>query len=264
MEKLVRNAVLNQINSFLSDCQHGFVHGRSCTTQLVQLVDKLSELLDQGIGVDTVYLDFSKAFDSVPHQRLLQKLESYGVIGSVLQWIQSFLLSRKQKVAIGAAVSTWAEVINGVPQGSVFGPVLFVCYINDMPDIVSSLIFLYADDAKVCNEIRCHKDSEKLQLNLYRLSDWSVKWLLQFHLGKCKTMHFGNSSFDTQHSMHDSNGNNHSLQTTTEEKDLGIWFDPSLKFSIHVASAVKKVNQILGLIKDLSLFLCLWFPGKIN
>ena len=115
-----RSTITHMItNGFLSDCQHGFVHGRSCTTQLVQFVDKLSELLDQGIGVDTVYLDFAKAFDSVPHHRLLQKLESYGIRGSLLQWIRSFLLSRRQKVAVGAAVSTWAEVLSGVPQGSV-------------------------------------------------------------------------------------------------------------------------------------------------
>jgi len=102
-------------------------------------------------------------------------------------------------------------VLSGVSQGSVLGPALFVCYTNDMPDIVSSLLLFYADDAKVCIEIQCHENLEKLQLNLHRLSDWSVKWLLQFHLDKCKTMHFGKSSFDTQYSMQDSNGNNHSL-----------------------------------------------------
>jgi len=141
----------------LSDTQHGFIKGRSCTTQLLEVVDKLLEMHDYGGSIDMVYLDFSKAFDTVPHYRLL---ESYGVTGRVLEWIRSFLTTRKQRVTVSESISGWSEVLSGVSQGSVLGPVLFVCYINDMPDpeTVASLVYMYADDAKVAREIVSESD----------------------------------------------------------------------------------------------------------
>ena len=167
------------------------------------------------------------------------------------------MLSRRQKVAVGEAVSTWAEVLSGVPLGSVLGPVLFVCYINGKiwPHMVRSLIFLYADDAKICCKVSCQNDLEQLQSDLNCFGDWSHKWQLQFNLGKCKVMHFGKRPLSIKYYMQDCAGNSHTLQETTEEKDLGIWTDPSLKFSVHIAYAVKKANQILGLIRRSFIFL---------
>jgi len=122
MEKIIRNALLRHMidNSYLSDYQHGFVHGRSCTTQLLKVVDKWTEILDQGGTIDAVYLDFAKAFDAVPHQRLLVKLAGYGVSGHVFEWIQHFLVDRTQRVGVAGTYSAWAGVISGVPQGTVW------------------------------------------------------------------------------------------------------------------------------------------------
>ena len=117
------------------------------------MLDKWTEILDNRSILDAVYLDFSKAFNSVPHKSLVIKLQSYGVEGKVLQWIQSFLSDRRQKVYVSRAGSSWSYVTSGVPQGSVLGPVLFVCYINDMPEVVKSMIYLYADDAKIGRQI---------------------------------------------------------------------------------------------------------------
>jgi len=129
MEKLIRHALLQHMISeeILSDYQHGFVMGRSCTTQPLQVIDKWTEILDEGGAVDVIFLDLAKAFDTVPHQRLLNKLSGYGVGGRFLEWIKQFLTDRRQKVKVGQAESVRSDVLSEVLQGSVLGPVLFVC-----------------------------------------------------------------------------------------------------------------------------------------
>ena len=108
-------------NQFLSDRQHGFVHGRSCTTQLLQVIEKLTEILDQGGAVDMIYIEFAKAFDTVPHTRLMAKLEGYGVTGQMLQWIGNFLSGRRQRVVVGGAFSGWADVLSGFHRARCWG-----------------------------------------------------------------------------------------------------------------------------------------------
>ena len=234
-------------NNFLYKNQHGFVPGRSCVTQLLQVLDKWTEILDDGGEVDCVYLDFSKAFDSVPHLRLLAKLQSYGIAGSVWSWIRSFLKDRKQKVVLAGAESDWSLVTSGVPQGSVLGPVLFVCFINDMPGLVSSFVHIYADDTKISREVSCEMDADVLQNDLNELIKWSKTWQLGFNSSKCKVMHIGNNTSVHSYVMKDENTVN--LEGVNEECDLGIWFDKHLKFSIHVGHVVEKANKTLGLIK---------------
>jgi len=124
--------------------------------------------LDQGYGVD-VYLDYSKAFDSVPHQRLLSKLEAYGIRHNLLSWLRNFLLNRLQRVAINGCLSDWVNVQSGVPQGSVPGPLLFILYVNDILDLIESKARLFADDTKIYSVIRNFDDSLRLQLDLNQL-----------------------------------------------------------------------------------------------
>lgn len=200
--------------------------------------------MDQGGSFDAVYLDFAKAFDSVPHMRLLRKLQASNVAGRILQWIEAFLVNRRQRVVIKGSHSEWLPVISGVPQGSVLGPVLFVIYINDLPDEVKSKIFLYADDTKVVQQMNNDEDRLGLQKDLDKLCEWSKTWQLKFNVGKCKVMHFGYSNPHYGYTME-----GRELQEVNNEKDLGVLIDDKLMFSSHVATAVAKANRLLGLIK---------------
>ena len=123
----------------------------------------------QSIGIDVIYIDFSKAFDSLSHVRLLSKLEKYGIQGNILGWIKSFLSGRCQRVGVEGSISNWTSVTSGIPQGSVIEPVLFVIFINGMPSMTSSICKLFADDAKTYRLVKQHGEAEILQQDLNRL-----------------------------------------------------------------------------------------------
>jgi len=137
------------------------------------------------------------------------------------------LSDRRQKVYVSGGRSSWSYVTSGVPQGSVLGPVLFVCYINDMPEVV------YADDAKIGRQIVNDSDKDVLQQDLDELEKWAKKWQMKFNANKCKVMHIGNKdSTETPYSV-GQGIRSEKLSITNEEKDLGVWFDTGLKFSSH-------------------------------
>ena len=246
LESLIRDELLQHLgdSELLSYSQHGFRPKRSCNTQLVEVLDDWSKALESHCSIDVVYLDFKKAFDSVPHQRLIYKLRCYGVGGKLLAWIEKFLTTRKQQVALNGHSSVWAEVGSGVPQGSVLGPLLFLVFINDLPEVVHSSIKLFADDTKLYSIVDTTHGSSSLQADLESLARWSDTWQLPFNETKCKVLHLGRSNPNFQYIMR---GN--ALSEVQVEKDLGVHIDRELKFRQHASAAVAKATQILAVIR---------------
>ena len=245
-ESIIKDHIMEHItrNELMTNAQHGFIPGRSCSTQLIACLETWTEILDRGSSMDSIYLDFSKAFDSVPHQRLARKLESFGIKGQVLEWLKNFLSDRRQKVRINEEESDWEKVLSGVPQGSVIGPILFIIFINDMPEAVQSFIELFADDAKVFAEVKDEQHHDNLQEDIGALQDWAVDWQLAFNAKKCKVMHLGKNNPKFDYTM-----DNEILEEVICEKDLGVWIDNQLEMQNHTANQVKKANRILGLIR---------------
>ena len=215
--------------------------------------------------MDVIYLDFRKAFDTVPHQRLLYKLESYGISGPIISWINSFLSDRKQRVFVNGHFSEWADVLSGIPQGSVLGPTLFLIFINDLPETIANLVKIFADDTKVYSIINDNQDIESLQNDLDNLAEWSNKWKLGFNAKKCKSMHIGRNNPEHKYTMLDvTTGVRTEIQQVVEEKDLGVTFQNDLKFNKHIATCVKKANRMIGIIRraftslDKGMFLTLY------
>ena len=159
LESIIKDQLMCHLesNELLSKDQHGFRSRRSCTSQLLEVIDEWSISFEEGKPVDVLYLDFKKAFDSVPHQRLLSKLETYSITGHLRCWISSFLSGRSQRVVVRGCHSPWAPVLSSVPQGSVLGPGLFIIYINDLPDSVRSSIKIFADDTKIYHAMSCKR-----------------------------------------------------------------------------------------------------------
>ena len=174
-----------------SKCQHGFRRHRSCVTQLLEVMNDLSSFEEDRIDFDILYLDFAKAFDTVPHQRLFNKLEAYGVEGNILKWISSFLSNRTQRVRVNNSYSNSTPVHSGIPQGSVLGPVLFTIYINDLPDVVENICKIFADDTKLYGPAQ---NSSIIQNDLKSLMKWSRLWLLGFNVPKCSVLHMGKNN----------------------------------------------------------------------
>jgi hypothetical protein len=250
IESLVRDHMVAHMtkNVLFSGFQHGFISGRSCVTNLLAVLDAWTEAMDNGTAVDAVYLDFAKAFDTVPHERLLIKLQGYGIQDKVLGWIQNFLQGRRQSVIVNGAKSGWTPVTSGVPQGSVIGPVLFVIFINDLPEVTQSIAQMFADDTKVFRSMVTDDDRELLQEDIDQLAKWGNIWQLRFNADKCKVLHIGRNNPNNQYTMPTADGRIE-LETTVLEKDLGVNVDPELKFSEHIERQVNKADKILGMIR---------------
>jgi hypothetical protein len=222
---------------------------KSCLTNLLEYLEVLTKLVDEGHSVDVVYLDFAKAFDKVPHQRLLMKMKAHGIDGKVVEWVGAWLSDRKQRVVLNGKKSNWEKVESGVPQGSVMGPTCFIIYINDIDtavDTITAIISKFADDTKVGRVVESDNDREKLQMDLDRLGEWSEDWQMLFNSGKCKVIHFGRRNNEYTYTMGGYAPAGSVLESVVEEKDVGVIIHNSLKPSAQCAKAAKKANQVLG------------------
>jgi hypothetical protein len=248
LERCVREHITKHMcdNKLFTPRQYGFMTGRSTSLQLLNVMDTWSEALDQGLSVDCVYMDFAKAFDTVPHRRLMSKLESYHLSPCIIEWISSFLSGRTQQVVINNEKSHWKDVTSGIPQGSVLGPILFVLFINDLPDLVASELYLFADDTKLFSIIKDRQSADTLQKDLDTLEAWSNTWLIKFHPEKCKKLHVGRPGEcpDRTYSLMGT-----ILQECDVEKDIGVYVDKDLSFDKHISEKVKKANSMFAVIR---------------
>ncbi len=252
MERILRDEIMKHLvgNSSLAKEQHGFVPYKSCTSNLLETFDVITGYLSDKNPVDVVFLDFAKAFDKVPHERLLLKLKSYGIEGKLHAWIRSFLTDRKQRVVMGNVTSMWEDVTSGVPQGSVLGPLLFLVYINDMPSVLQNKCKLYADDSKIISRASCEQDRRGLQSDLDNIIKWTDTWLMRLNFDKCKIMHFGKNNPKYKYSLFDSEtSKRYELVETESERDLGIIVSNDAKWHKQVNAVCAKANSMYGWMK---------------
>ena len=233
-------------HNLLTDRQHGFRKGHSCETQLIQTIHDLSSSHNKRTQTDAIILDFSKAFDTVPHNRLILKLTHTGVNPKIIQWISSFLKGRKQRVVVGGEHSQWVEVDSGVPQGTVLGPLLFLTYINDLPDGLNSTVRLFADDCIIYRDIMNSHDQCALQNDLIKLSHWEKKWQMSFNAQKCFVLRIpsSRSPLVTEYSLGDE-----ILQEVNSHNYLGVEIQHNLKWDSHINNITSKANRTLGFVR---------------
>ena len=246
MESLVRDKIMEHLdrNSLIRPSQHGFLSGKSTATNMLVYMEALTKLLDEGHTVDVLYLDFAKAFDKVPHQRLLEKCKGLGLDGKLLEWIRVWLEGRKQRVVLNGEASEWSEVLSGVPQGSVLGPTLFLIFINDIDkavEVTSSVLLKFADDTKVARVVESDEQREELQSTINKLVEWSAEWQMLFNAEKCHILHLGRKNAKYKYTME-----GRVLEAVEFEKDVGVLVHQSLKPSMQCARAAARANGILG------------------
>ena len=189
-------------------------------------------------------MNFQKAFDKVPHQRLIVKLKSHGMGNSIINWIEQWLTDRRQRVVVDGEVSSWKSVLSGVPQGSVLGPIFVSVYINDLEDGVTGSILKFADDTNLLRKTKEIGDKHNLQDYIDKLVRWSEQWQMLFNFGKCKCLHTWPGNTGMNYEMGGT-----ILSKTVKEKYLGVTMNANMKVSEQCRIAASKANQVLGMIR---------------
>ena len=253
LEHIVHSNVMAHFDrhNILKDNKYGFRKKRSCETQLIVTVQEIASRLSKGDQVDVILLDFEKAFDKVSHSRLLYKMDYYGVRGIAHSWIKAFISNRKQEVVLEGHHSIQADVLSGIPQGTVLGPLLFLAYINDLPDSLrSSEARLFADDSLLYLTVNGAKGSNLLQEDLSALEDWERAWQMSFKPSKCTIIRITSgkkrkkSAFQSSYTLH-----SHVFEVTDASKYLGVKVTDDLTWSKHISEVAGKANRILGFLR---------------
>ena len=259
VEKIVhqRMSTFFETNNILNENQGGFRKNQSTTNTSAKFLDNIyNSINNKNISIAT-YIDFSKAFDTVPHDILIKKLYLYGIKNKNLDWIKNYLNTRKQKTILNNTTSSLADITVGVPQGSVLGPLLFLVYINDLNEVLEKCIsFLYADDTVLVTSapdyISAHRD---MQHDLDNIANWCKSNKLTLNISKTKSMLLGSKHRVRKTRHHPLHINNVSLDYVLSYKYLGITIDQSLNFNLHMNQLVKTISYKLFLLQKLRTYI---------
>ena len=260
-EKIFEKIIFNKIYNFLlqenllNPNQSGFRPSDSCINQLLAITHKIFEAFDcnPSLEVRSVFLDISKAFDKVWREGLLYKLKSMGISGELYNLLENYLSGRFHRVVLNGQTSSWKPVLAGIPQGSILGPLLFLVYINDLPNELKSNAKLFADDTSLFTVVKDKNESGNiLNNNLLSISRWAYKWKMLFNLDPKKPAQEVLFSRKNQIQNHPIISlNNIQVERSSHQKHLGLILDKKLNFKEHVNSAISKVNKGISVLKKL-------------
>lgn len=249
-ERVIHNQLYSALVNSFSSFQHGFLKGRSTTTNLILFNEFITSSMDDGMQVDVVYTDYSKAFDRIDHNILIRKLQHMGIHGDLLRWFSSYIENRTQAVVLHNYRSSWVSIPSGVPQGSLLGPLLFVIYVNDIDSCFqSSKLLCFADDMKIYSSISSFNDMFALQADLCQLEEYCRLNKLDLNPTKCSVVTYTRKRavLDTSYTIEDQTLPRHNVI-----RDLGVHHDSKLLFDSHIDLIVKKASKSLGFIMRLS------------
>lgn len=258
-EAVICKSFSDKVSKLVTFNQHGFLPGRSTTTNLVEFTNIATNTIEKHKQLDVIHTDFSKAFDSCSHARTLESLHEFGFSSKFISWVKSYMSNRIQYVEIKGEVSKQILATSGVPQGSHLGPWFFIIFINGLSNIIkNSKILMYADDLKIFRTIENLNDAHLLQDDINNLVDWCEKVKLNLNINKCKSMSFHRKLAPI---IYDYYINSTKLSQITEVRDLGVTFTHNMSFNKHIDNIILKANQMLGFIrrwtKDLSSVNCI-------
>ena len=244
-EKVIRKYLVQYLeeNQLLNANQHGFRHNHSCLSQLLAHYDEILYQMEQGSGIDVVYLDFSKAFDKVDFQILLNKIKQFGIGGQLGKWLHCFLTGRTQQVLVGGAKSKKILVKSGVPQGSVLGPLLFLILISDIDaNVNTALVGSFADDTRASHRILCTQDVVDFQNDLNRIYSWAENNKMVFNNMKFEVLRYNIPTPLSDTSYVDSNNN--IIETKDAVTDLGVVISSNACFSDQICKVSTSMRHM--------------------